>query len=93
MFPPSTPIASLKRRHNLQSAAQTPFLTRNSNTPAAAWDTKGRIGDMEVLYAELKQQSHAFNQDHAKLEDKLNLYKTRGTPTRHQPPSLLIFTS
>ncbi|GAB7349771.1 hypothetical protein MBLNU459_g0494t2 [Dothideomycetes sp. NU459] len=53
------------------------YLTRGSNTPAPAWDTKGRLEDMELLYAELKSQLGSAAQEKNGVEESLALYKTR----------------
>lgn len=53
------------------------YLTRNSNTPAPAWDTKGRLEDMELLYSQLKSQMEGATTEKSGLEETLTLYKTR----------------
>ncbi|KAF2232682.1 kinesin motor domain-containing protein [Viridothelium virens] len=42
-----------------------------------AWDTKGRLEDMESLYAQLKGQMDSTTFERNGLEETVNLYKTR----------------
>lgn len=53
------------------------YLTRGSNTPAPAWDTKGRLEDMEMLYSELKTQLSSSEKHKSGVEESLALYKIR----------------
>ncbi|KAG8627594.1 hypothetical protein KVT40_005077 [Elsinoe batatas] len=53
------------------------YLTKDSDTPVLAWDTKGRLEDMESLYAQLKSQFQSAAFEKNGLEESLTLYKTR----------------
>lgn len=61
------------------------FLTRDANTPAPAWDTKGRLEDVESLYGRLKTQLVGVNNERSDLTESLNIYKTRGEYSRRSP--------
>jgi len=67
-----TPLT--KHKH---SPTKVEYMTRDSNTPAPAWDTKGRLEDMESLYSQLKSQFEGAAFEKTGLEESLTLYKTR----------------
>lgn len=69
---PATPAKSIKRS---PSPKKIPFLTRESHT--LAWDTKGRLEDMEYLYSELKQKMDGTVVERNGLEEAVDLYKSR----------------
>lgn len=73
--PYKTPLTKYKVSH--ASPTKLTFLTRESNTPAPAWDTKGRLEDMESLYSQLKGQFEGAAFEKTGLEESLQLYKTR----------------
>ena len=52
-----------------------PFLTRDSNLKA--WDTKGRLEDMETLYSQLTDQMDGTRNECNALKETVPLYKTR----------------
>lgn len=57
------------------------FLTKEKLTPTpsfTAWDTKGRLEDMESLYAQLRGQFASAADSKVALEESLGLYKSRG---------------
>jgi len=54
-----------------------PFLTRDSNLKA--WDTKGRLEDMETLYSQLTEQMNGTTNECNTLKETVPLYKTRST--------------
>lgn len=62
--------------HNA-SPGKITYLNRNSNTPAPAWDTKGRLEDMESLYSQLKSQLDSAATEKTGMEEGLAVYKTR----------------
>lgn len=68
-----TPITTRRRKDELPV-----FLTKEKLTPTAAWDTKGRLEDMESLYATLRTQFAAAADSKSALEESLSLYKSRG---------------
>ena len=70
-----SPIKSLKKTPRL-----IPFLTRDSNTKAIAWDTRGRLEDMETLYSELKEKMNDTTTESSGLKETVAIYKTRGRP-------------
>ena len=70
-----TPRTRYKINH--ESPTKFTFLTRDSNTPAPAWDTKGRLEDMELLYSQLKDQFQGAAYEKTGLEETLSLYKMR----------------
>ncbi|KAG9670938.1 kinesin-like protein klpA, partial [Aureobasidium melanogenum] len=53
------------------------YLNRNSNTPAPAWDTKGRLEDMETLYSQLKSQLDSAATEKSGMEEGISIYKAR----------------
>lgn len=55
------------------------YLNRNSNTPAPAWDTKGRLEDMETLYSQLKSQLDSAATEKTGMEEGISIYKARCT--------------
>ena len=55
-----------------------PFLSRDSNTRAVAWDTEGRIEKMEHLYSELKEKMDGTTVESNGLKDTLAMYKAKG---------------
>jgi len=52
-----------------------PFLTRDSHVKA--WDTKGRLEDMECLYSELKERMNGTTNESEGLKETVSIYKTR----------------
>lgn len=71
---PKTPTQS--------TPARTTYLTRDSNLLAPAWDTKGRLEDMEVLYSQLKSQLDSASKENHGMEDSIDIYKTRSMPCK-----------
>ncbi|KAI9723344.1 MAG: hypothetical protein M1812_001228 [Candelaria pacifica] len=71
--PSKTPRRSVSPKKSL------PFLTRDSNTQATAWDTRGRLEDMEGLYAELKDTMNSTTNERNGLEEAVGIYKARRT--------------
>ena len=83
--PQLSPTPKLKHSRSQQTLSPSPtrqYLNRFSNieAPTPAWDTKGRLEDMESLYAQLRTQMDSTTFERNGLEETLNLYKTRGTP-------------
>ena len=66
-----------------ESPGKIVYLNRNSNTPAAAWDTKGRLEDMETLYSQLKTQLESAATEKNGMEEGLATYKARCTFPQH----------
>lgn len=58
------------------------YLTRESNTPVLAWDTKGRLDDMQTMYDELKEKMTAGISEKNGVNEMINLYKTRSMSIR-----------
>ncbi|KAI9872054.1 MAG: kinesin-like nuclear fusion protein, partial [Pleopsidium flavum] len=52
-----------------------PFLTRDSHVKA--WDTKGRLEDMEYYYSELKERMNGTTDESNGLKETVSIYKTR----------------
>lgn len=71
--PPRTPTTFARRKAELPV-----FLTKEKLTPLPAWDTKGRLEDMEHMYYHLKTQFSSAADSKQALEDSLALYKSRG---------------
>lgn len=69
---PFTPSKIVKRA---ASPKKLPFLTRESHTKA--WDTKGRLEDMEVLYSELSEKMDGTMRERNGLEESVDLYRSR----------------
>lgn len=57
-------------------APLTPFLNKSSNTPIA-WDTKGRLDDMEKSFGNLMDQMESATAEKSNLQEHMNLYKRR----------------
>ena len=68
-----TPVTANRRRDELPV-----FLTKEKLTSTPAWDTKGRLEDMESLYATLRTQFASAADSKSALEESLTLYKNRG---------------
>ena len=71
-FPPVSPT-----RRQRSPPKLIPFLTRDSNLKA--WDTKGRLEDMETLYSQLTEQMNGTTNECNALKETVPLYKTRST--------------
>lgn len=72
-----TPRTTARRRDEIPV-----FLTKDKLTPTpsfTAWDTKGRLEDMESLYAHLRGEFAAAADSRVAIEESLGLWKTRGT--------------
>ena len=57
------------------------YWTKEKLTPTlsfTAWDTKGRLEDMESLYAQLRNELGSAADSKTALEESLSLYKSRG---------------
>ncbi|PNS15248.1 hypothetical protein CAC42_8249 [Sphaceloma murrayae] len=72
---PRTPHS--KRRVLHRTPVTVNYLTKDSDTTVLAWDTTGRLHDMELLYGELKSQFQSAAFEKNGLEESLGLYKTR----------------
>ncbi|KAK8213913.1 P-loop containing nucleoside triphosphate hydrolase protein [Phyllosticta capitalensis] len=59
----------------------TPYLNKDSNLrgPLPAWDTKGRLDEMEALYGELRQQVQSTKNERANIEEKVESHKAKIT--------------
>ncbi|KAH9823655.1 kinesin-like protein klpA [Teratosphaeria destructans] len=53
------------------------YLTKDSLTPFPAWDTKGRLEDIEAMYKTVQNQLAAVADTKSATEESLNLYKSR----------------
>ncbi len=73
----ATPSKTPKKTLSPKKSA--PFLTRDSNTQDIAWDTRGRLEDMEGLYAELKDKMNGTTNERNGLEEAVAVYKARRT--------------
>ncbi len=83
---PFTPSRVVKRTASPQKL---PYLTRESRTKA--WDTKGRLEDMELLYSELKEQMHGTMRERNGLEETVDQSRSRSTyPCRSFGAWLLV---
>ncbi|OMP83491.1 Kinesin-like protein klpA [Diplodia seriata] len=77
--PPPTPTIF---RYNATSPSKepvTPFLSKDSNmrAPLVAWDTKGRLEDMEALYGELRHQMQSTSTERENMKETVESYKTK----------------
>lgn len=72
---PRTPSPSKSRRKTQQFL---PFLTRDSNTKAIAWDPQSRLEIVEDLYHELKESMHSTSMESNGLKETVGIYKARG---------------
>ena len=61
------------------------FLTKDKLTSFPAWDTKGRLEDMEHLYSHLRTQFAEAGDQKSALEETLALYKNQGQLIRCRP--------
>ncbi|CAD0018895.1 unnamed protein product [Aureobasidium pullulans] len=82
--PPETDLQIYKTPHTKYtvhnaSPGKITYLNRNSNTPAPAWDTKGRLEDMETLYSQLKTQLDSAATEKTGMEEGISIYKARST--------------
>ena len=72
-----TPVTQNRRKDELPV-----FLTKEKLTSTPAWDTKGRLEDMESLYATLRSQFADTHNSKSVLEESLSMYKNRGVYCR-----------
>ena len=74
-----TPATSAARRGATRDELPV-FLTKEKLTPSSlpAWDTKGRLEDMEQLYSQLRTQFASAADSKNALEESLSLYKNTG---------------
>jgi kinesin family member C1 len=70
-----TPLRDPKPKKSMIKTPKTPFLTRNTMT--TAWDTKGRLEDMEYLYSQLQTSLTGTTNERNGLEETVDIYKTR----------------
>ncbi|GME31338.1 kinesin-like protein klpa [Neofusicoccum parvum] len=74
--------------HSRSMSQQTPSnrphtsMDTNDNDPPSmgkrkAWDTKGRLEDMEALYGELRQQMQSTTTERANMKENIEIYKTK----------------
>ena len=56
------------------------FLTKEKLTSYPAWDTKGRLEDMEQMYVKLRTDFAAAADSKNAIEESLSLYKSQGMP-------------
>lgn len=66
-----------KTRHSL-SPTKTPYLTKDSNiTALTAWDTRGRLEDVESMYEDLKRTMDGESLERNGLKETVSIYKVR----------------
>ncbi|CAK3998228.1 Kinesin klpA [Lecanosticta acicola] len=53
------------------------YLTKDKLSPVAAWDTKGRLDDIEKMYKMLESQMASAAGDKKAIDESLSIYKTR----------------
>ena len=73
-----TPVTASARRVGTTKEELPVFLTKEKLTSLPAWDTKGRLEDMEHLYSHLRTQFAAAADSNYALEETLTLYKNQG---------------
>jgi kinesin family protein C1 len=73
-----TPTTSAARRGASKDDLPV-FLTKEKLTALPAWDTKGRLEDMEQMYIQLRSQFASAADSKSTLEETLSLYKSQGT--------------
>jgi len=70
---------SKRTRHSLspnKPGTILPFLNKHSNTHVA-WDTQGRLKDVEGLYGNLKEQMEMATTERINLQEDMNIYRTK----------------
>jgi kinesin family protein C1 len=77
-----TPTTSTARRGAVKDELPV-FLTKEKLTALPAWDTKGRLEDMEQMYIQLRSQFASAADSKSALEETLSLYKSQGTVIPH----------
>jgi kinesin family protein C1 len=71
--PPTTPSSPSKI-----SPIKTPYLTKDSDLPAfTEWDVRGRLEDVEAMYAEMKANMAGSTLERNGLEEAIAIYKQR----------------
>lgn len=62
------------------------YLTKDALTPVSlpAWDTKGRLDDMERTYMNLRTEFAAVAESKTAIQLSMDVYKARGASTRQQ---------
>lgn len=79
---PSPALFSAKTLPRLRNRSPSPrkiFLTKESNSAVLAWDTKGKLEDLECLYTNLKAQMEGTTFEKNSMKEIIELYKTRST--------------
>ncbi|WPH03118.1 Hypothetical protein R9X50_00599300 [Acrodontium crateriforme] len=78
-------------RTNKSKTLQPIFLTKEMLTPLPAWDTKGRLEDMEDMYKQLRSQFASAADSKTALEESISVYKMqRGLPSLSPDESVRI---
>lgn len=73
---PTSPYVQTTSKSSQRSPPKIlPFLTRESRTQA--WDTKGRLEDVETMYRDLRQMFDDTKHESSGLKETIGLYKTR----------------
>lgn len=70
-----TPVSPCRPVKRSTSPKKIPFLTRDSNIQA--WDTKGRLEDIEYLYSELTEKMNGTLKEQKGLEESIDVYQSR----------------
>lgn len=74
-----TPATTAKKTRPAPGEDLPIFLTKEKLTPVRiAWDTKGRLEDMEQMYHQLRSQFSSAADTKSALEESLSVYKMRG---------------
>jgi len=76
----TTPHSHFRKRHRTPEWQKGDFLRKDSSTRSnfrAAWDTKGRLEDMELLYSRLKEQMEGTTFERNSLLEIVDLQRTR----------------
>lgn len=69
-----TPVTSARRKH---VDALPRYLTKEKLSPVAAWDTSGRLDDIEKMYRTLQEQMASAAGDKKNIDESLSIYKNR----------------
>lgn len=77
------PLSPFKPAKRSTSPRKIPFLTRESNIQA--WDTKGRLEDIEFLYSELTEKMNGTLREQRGLEESVGVYQSRSVSLFPRP--------
>jgi len=78
-LPPSCPVKRMRQSLSPSKRENAHYLTKSSSNLFAAWDTVGRLEDMESMYSTLKQDVSAASTANCTLRDEVSAKQNKST--------------